>query len=341
MERRKSRLAGSVAALLVFPFIATATPSHEAPASVCTDYPSAEIVFIGTLTSFTPSPILSLMRFESIEPLTGDKVEGIYSTTVSREPGTLCRSDDPPVIGERYLVVATRLNTPNVNYGCADLKREADAAADIAYFRGVRSGATPTEVSGEARITGGPPVKGVKVQLYGLDGLTQLTSDATGHFHALPKPGTYDVSAEFPTGYEYESCGWWSITVVAHRCARLVVCAKPKTSDAPSGSDSATVTTYVSHAVIGRQVIIHGKFSMRGKIAPAYVELENHQVIYFKGSWGWGEHYSELEGKLVSATGTLGFYHAPPAKPLERNTARLPDYFYFEPDIILIRLIEH
>ena len=165
-------------------------------------------------------------------------------------------------------------------------------------------------------------------------------SNAQGRFHVLLKPGTYDVTAEFPTGYEYESCGWWNITVVEHRCARVVVCAKPKTSEAPSGPESATVTTDASHAVIGRQITVHGKFSMRGKIAPAYVELDNHQVVYFKGSWGWGEPFFEMEGKRVAATGTLGFYRAPPAKPTERNTARLPDYFYFEADTTLMRLIE-
>jgi hypothetical protein len=235
MERRKSRVAGCVAALLVFSFIATATSSDRAPASVCTDYPSAEVVFIGTLTSFTPSPILSPMRFESLEPLTGDSVEAIYSTTVLREPGSHCSSYGPPVIGERYLVVASRLNGPDGGYGCADLKRQADATADIAYFRRVRSGATPTEVSGEARITGGTPVKGAKVQLLGIGGEMQLLSNAEGRFRAVLKPGTYEVTAEFPAGYQYESCGWSSITVVEHRCARLVVCAEPKTSTlAPS-----------------------------------------------------------------------------------------------------------
>ncbi|HKD79520.1 MAG TPA: carboxypeptidase-like regulatory domain-containing protein [Candidatus Angelobacter sp.] len=230
MERRKSRVAGCVAALLLFSFIATATSSDRAPASVCTDYPSNEEVFIGTLISFAPSPILSPMRFESLEPLTGDNVEGIYSITALLESGSHCSIDGPPVVGERYLVVASRLNTPAVSYGCVDLKREADAAADIEYFRRVRSGAALTEVSGEARVTGGPPVKGAKVQLVGIAGSTQLISNAKGRFHSVLKPGTYEVTAEFPAGYQYESCGWSSITVVEHRCARLVVCAELKTS---------------------------------------------------------------------------------------------------------------
>jgi hypothetical protein len=340
MKPGKSRVACSFVVLLSFMFIPRAAYSGNAPASVCTDYPSGEVVFIGTLTDFTASPLGSPMRFESLEPLTGDSVEAISSTTVLRQPGSLCHGDDPPLIGQRYLVVATRLNTPDVSYGCADLKREADAGADIEYFRLVRSGGTPTEVSGEARITGGPPVEGVRVQLAGTDGQTQLISNAKGRFHALLKPGRYDVTAEFPTGYEYESCGWSSITVEEHRCARLVVCAESKTAESPSGPESATVTTDVSHALIGTQITIHGKFSMHGKIAPAYVELDNHQVVYFKGSWGWGEPFSEMEGKRVAATGTLGFYHAPSGKPTERRTAQLPDYFYFEAHTTLMRLIE-
>lgn len=232
MKLGKSRAVCSGVILLGLMLMPKATYSRHTPASVCTDYPSAEVVFIGTLTAFTASSIGSPMRFESLEPLIGDSVEGIYSTTVLREPGSLCRSDDPPVIGERYLVVATRLNTPDVSYGCGDLKRVAEAVADIEYFRLVRSGTTPTEVSGEARITGGSPVKGAKVHLVGIDGQTQLISNARGRFHALLKPGTYEVTAEFPDGYIYESCGWSSITVVEHRCARLIVCAEPKTSTA-------------------------------------------------------------------------------------------------------------
>lgn len=212
-----------------------ATFSGNAPASVCTDYPSVEVVFIGTLTAFTASPILSPMRFESLEPLTGNSVDGIYVTTVLRGTGSFCRSDDPPVIGERYLVVAQGPQSDG-NYSCADLKREADAAADIKYFHLVRSGATKTEASGEARITGGPPVNGAKVQLAGIAGQKQLISNAKGRFHAVLKPGTYEVTAEFPPGYEYESCGWSSITVVEHRCARLVVCAEPKASTAVPSS---------------------------------------------------------------------------------------------------------
>jgi hypothetical protein len=231
MKPGKSRVTCSAVALLGIMFMPRAIYSGNAPASVCTDYPSVEVVFIGTLTAITASPKASPMRFESLEPLAGKSVDGVYSTTVLRVPGSLCRSGGPPVIGERYLVVAQG-PARDGRYSCAELKREADAATDIEYFRLVRSGATPTEVSGEARLTGGSPVKGVKVQLAGIAGRMELISNAQGLFHAVLKPGTYEVTAEFPTGYESESCGWSSVTVVEHRCALLVVCAKPKTSTA-------------------------------------------------------------------------------------------------------------
>jgi hypothetical protein len=230
MKHGKSRAACSAVVLFGFMFMPRATYLGNAPTSVCTDYPSGDVVFIGTLTAFTASPITSPMRFESLEPLTGNTLDGIYSTTVLREPGSLCRSDDPPLVGERYLVIAQG-PARDGTYSCADLKREADAAANIEYFRLVRSGGTPTEISGQARIIGGPPVKGAKVQLDGITGRTQLISNAKGRFHAVLKPGTYAVTAEFPTGYKYESCGWSSVTVVEHRCARLVVCAKTSTAE--------------------------------------------------------------------------------------------------------------
>jgi hypothetical protein len=37
-----------------------------------------------------------------------------------------------------------------------------------------------------------------------------------------------------------------------------------------------------------------------------------------------------MEGKLVAATGTLGFYRSPNAEPADPAFARAPDYFYLE-----------
>ena len=108
-----------------------------------------------------------------------------------------------------------------------------------------------------------------------------------------------------------------------------------------STPENATPASYeVLHTLIGKQVTIRGKFSLRGKFGP-YVLLGNQQVVYLepKGSFTWGKPYSEMEGKLVEATGTLRFYHAPPAEPSERAVARAPDHYYFAVETTQLRLI--
>jgi hypothetical protein len=108
-----------------------------------------------------------------------------------------------------------------------------------------------------------------------------------------------------------------------------------------STPQGATAASYeVLHTLIGKQVTIRGTFSLRGKFGP-YVLLDNQQVVYLvsKGSFTWGEPYVEMEGKLVAATGTLRFYHAPKAEPADRAIARAPDYFYLEAKTAQLRLI--
>ena len=223
MRLGRSHLVRFTAALCSF-FISTVTVADNKTTSVCTDYPSVEIVFVGTLTAFTPSQTSSSMRFEALELLAGESSDGI---TVLQEGGSPCRNP-APIVGERYLVVAQGTNWKG-DYGCADLKREADATSEIEYFRLARSGLTSTEVSGEVRITGeGTPVRGAKVDLAGIAGGTQLTSNAQGRFHAVLKPGTYAVTTRFPIGYESDNCGGSTVTLEPYRCARLVICAKPR-----------------------------------------------------------------------------------------------------------------
>jgi hypothetical protein len=109
-----------------------------------------------------------------------------------------------------------------------------------------------------------------------------------------------------------------------------------------STPEDATAAPYgVLHTLIGKQVTIRGTFSLRGKFGP-YVLLGNRQVVYLVptgASFTWGGRYSEMEGKLVAATGTLSFYHAPNAEPADRASARAPDYFYLEAETAQLRLI--
>ena len=109
-----------------------------------------------------------------------------------------------------------------------------------------------------------------------------------------------------------------------------------------STPEGATVANEVSPALIGKRITIRGKFSISGKFG-AYVVLDNQQVVDLEhtgpGTFTWGKPYSEMEGKLVEATGTLRFYHGPPAEPSDRAVARAPDHYYFAVETAQLRLI--
>ena len=102
----------------------------------------------------------------------------------------------------------------------------------------------------------------------------------------------------------------------------------------------ATLAKELSPALVGDEITVHGKFSLLGKLGP-YVELDNHQAVYLvsRGSFGWGAPYSEIDGKLVAATGFLDFYKAPPYKPKKWLVQRAPDHFYFDAETTRLRLI--
>jgi hypothetical protein len=92
-------------------------------------------------------------------------------------------------------------------------------------------------------------------------------------------------------------------------------------------------------SLIGQQVTLRGEFSLRGKVGPFL--LVNGRPVYLvaKGSFGWGHPFSEMEGRLVTVTGTLRFYRSP-AKPVPRDSeaAGIPEYFYFEAESAKVRL---
>jgi hypothetical protein len=106
--------------------------------------------------------------------------------------------------------------------------------------------------------------------------------------------------------------------------------------------DATTASDEVLRTLVGKQITISGKFSLRGKFGP-FVLLSNEQMIYLlpKGSFTWGKTYSEMEGKLVTATGTLHFFHSPDSKSVNPAMARAADYFYFEAETAQIQLISH
>lgn len=127
----------------------------------------------------------------------------------------------------------------------------------------------------------------------------------------------------------------WSITVIVLAGG----CNRPRST--PEGASAASdEVPQLSQALVGKQITIHGKFSLLGKVGP-YIVLDNRQAVYLentKGSFTWGKPYSEMEGKLVAATGTLRFYHEPPAEPTRRAVTRVRDHFYFEAETAQLRL---
>ena len=106
--------------------------------------------------------------------------------------------------------------------------------------------------------------------------------------------------------------------------------------------EDATASYEVLRTLVGKQITISGRFSLRGKFGP-FVLLSNEQMIYLlpKGSFTWGKTYSEMEGKLVTATGTLRFFHSPDSKSVNPAMARAADYFYFEAETAQMQLISH
>jgi|SRR5579864_2555808 len=121
------------------------------------------------------------------------------------------------------------------------------------------------------------------------------------------------------------------ISFLCFSCSRST----PKAATAVSDEKSQ-----VSQALVGKQITISGRFSLQCKVG-ACIGLDNRQVVYLvpKGSFTWGKPYSEIDGKLVAATGTLRFYHEPPAEPSERAVQHVPDFFYFEAESAQLRLI--
>lgn len=123
------------------------------------------------------------------------------------------------------------------------------------------------------------------------------------------------------------------ITIVA-----LGGCSHPRSTP----EAAIAVSNEVSQARVGKQITIHGRFSLRCKF-PACILLDNQQVVYLvhtkSESLSLGEPYSGMEDKRVAATGILRFYHDPEASDRPSLVARVPDHFYFEADTTQVHLV--
>lgn len=115
-------------------------------------------------------------------------------------------------------------------------------------------------------------------------------------------------------------------------------CDRPHSTQEPA----TAVSNEISRALIGRQITVRGRFSLRGVAGP-YIALDKQQVVYLvpRGSFTWGKSYAEMEGKLVVATGILKFFHPTDSGPADRANARPPEYFYFDAETAQLKLAGH
>ena len=149
------------------------------------------------------------------------------------------------------------------------------------------------------------------------------------------------MTGHLSKGLRAAAFSWVTIVVLFGGCSH------PRwTLEDPTGASYEVLYT-----LVGKQVTIRGKFSLRGVVGP-YLLLGNQQAVYLvpKGSFTWGKPYSAMEGKLVAATGTLRFFHSPDTKPADQAmarryppdaSARPRDYFYFEAETARLQLITH
>jgi hypothetical protein len=132
------------------------------------------------------------------------------------------------------------------------------------------------------------------------------------------------------------------LTSVAGLWVALVIPAAGCVGRSSRPEDATTASFDELHRLVGKQITIHGKFSLRGKFGP-FVLLSNAQMVYLvpKGSFAWGKTYSEMEGKLVAATGILNLFHSPDSKSVNPAMARATDYFYFEAETAQLQPMSH
>jgi hypothetical protein len=92
----------------------------------------------------------------------------------------------------------------------------------------------------------------------------------------------------------------------------------------PKPQHGTTASYEELHPLIGKQVAIRGEFSLLGKFGP-YVLFGKQQVVYLVhwGSFTWEKPHSEMDGKLVAATGILSFSHSP--APPNQQTQLWPE----------------
>jgi hypothetical protein len=196
------------------------------------------------------------MTFHIIELL-----EGETSSDVTLGMGPACYQDPAMTeyIGRSYLVRTHLMRESIIEalMDCDQMRPADQTSTELEYFRNLKKGKTPTEISGEARFQKwlpftGFPLPATKIHLLGGGHEYNFVSDGRGLFRGVLDPGRYKASVDFPKGFEPITgrwigplqglCGSLEFTMAEGRCTSVVVCAQASGSitahivDADGGS---------------------------------------------------------------------------------------------------------
>ena len=80
--------------------------------------------------------------------------------------------------------------------------------------------------------------------------------------------------------------------------------------------------------LIGQTVTLNGPFDLAGKPGPYILWSGEPVYLVARGAFTWGAEYWQMQGKIISVTGTLHFQHFEPRA--DESMAQPLDYFYFD-----------
>jgi hypothetical protein len=182
----------------------------------------------------------NIMTFHIIELLEGETSSDV---TLGMQPACYRDPAMPDQIGRAYLVRTHFINQGIIEtlMNCEQMRPVEQASTELEYFRKLKKGKTPTEISGETRFQKwlpwtSFPLPGTTVHLLGGGHEYKFVSDDRGLFRGVLDPGRYKVSVGFPTGFEPITerspeplkifCGPLEFTMAEGRCTSVVVCAQ-------------------------------------------------------------------------------------------------------------------
>jgi hypothetical protein len=112
---------------------------------------------------------------------------------------------------------------------------------------------------------------------------------------------------------------------------------RPKSSSAALDLTGASDSELQQH--LGQTIIMRGKFSLRGKLAPLILVGSRPIYLVPSGAFSWAGPYGDMEGQDVRVTGAIRFARYSESGPGALPVGRPPDHFYFEAETAKIEMI--